>query len=268
MNTRPVKAWTLLALIAGAGAVANASDQTSPWSLSILAGDAMGMNGSLRAPIDAPVADLGALNPSMNGQSGTVALHRLHYENLFRPRFDTGLELGYSFSDALQAYGRIGYEGLDGRTRVIGRITGEESEGPASTGEVSARLSDVHNESLEVGSRYTWQTGSDWRPFAGVALGASRVDGMGGTLALQADPVVPEHVRFTRGDTVFSQSAEAGVEYDPGNNFGVRLSVEADHTGVASNARDPKLLALGYNTDNDAQARWAYPVAISAVWHF
>ena len=88
------------------------------------------------------------------------------------------------------------------------------------------------------------------------------------SLTLQAASAVPEHVRFTRGDTVFSQSLETGVEYDPGNNFGLRIGVEADHSGVASNAHDPKLLALGYDRDNDAQARWAFPVAVAATWRF
>lgn len=264
MNSRPVEAIAILTLIAGAGSAAQASSQTGPWSLSLLAGDSLGMHGSLRAPIRAAIADLGALDPSLEGESGSAALHRLHYDDLFSAGYGAGLELGYTFDDALQAYGRFGYERLDGRARDIGTIASES----AAAGELRARMEDVHDEALEVGTRYTWRTGTDWRPFAGVALGADRVEGMRGTLGLQGDSTAPQYVRFTHGDTVFSQSLETGVEYDPGNNAGVRLSIEADHSGVASNARDPKLLALGYDPGNDAQARWNFPVAIAATWRF
>jgi hypothetical protein len=265
MNTRTVSTLAVLAAISGAGGVAHASGETSPWRLALLAGDAIGMHGSLRAPIRATVADLGAVDPALAGESGSIALHRLQYDDMFRPRYSTGVELGYAFDDALQAYGRLGYESLDGRSRDIGAVTGESS---SATGEMRARMADVHNESLELGSRYAWMPGSAWRPYAGVALGATRVDAMRGALALQAAPTAAEHVRFTRGDTVFNQRLETGVEFDPGNNVGVRLSVEADHTGLASNAHDPKLLALGYDPENEAQARWAFPVTIAATWRF
>lgn len=265
MNTRTFQTLAILGCCAAAAGTAQASDQPDPWSVALIAGDSMALHGSLRAPLKTTVADLGALDPAMVGQAGTADLHRLRYDRLFNPDFNAGLELGYAFDDALQAYGRIGYGHLDGRVRDIGQVA---RESPADVGELRAHMNDVHDESLEAGARYTWQTGSDWRPYAGVALGADRVDGMRGSLTLQAASAVPEHVRFTRGDTVFSQSLETGVEYDPGNNFGLRIGVEADHSGVASNAHDPKLLALGYDRDNDAQARWAFPVAVAATWRF
>jgi hypothetical protein len=75
-------------------------------------------------------------------------------------------------------------------------------------------------------------------------------------------------VRFTRSATVFSQSVETGVEFNPNSTFGVRFSVDADHMGDPPSARDPALSALGYDAAHDAEGRWTFPVAIAASYHF
>jgi hypothetical protein len=75
-------------------------------------------------------------------------------------------------------------------------------------------------------------------------------------------------VRFTRPATVFSQSLETGVEFNPNTNFGVRFSVDADHMGAPPSARDPMLSDLGYDAAHDAEGRWTFPVAVAASFHF
>src|SRR6185369_16372028 len=119
--------------------------------------------GALRTSMDAGFTDLGPLDPALSGQSGTLHLDSLKYEDIFRRRYDTGLELDYSFSDNLQSFGRFGYNSLTGRTSAIGTLESTSLAAPAT---IHAHFDDADSMSLQLGSRYLWATGSDWRPFA------------------------------------------------------------------------------------------------------
>ena len=265
MKTRSIQILTALAMIAGAARTASAADQSGAWSLSILGGDSIGESGSLRSPTQTTIADLGSLDSSLAGASGTLSLDKLKYEDLFKRRFDTGLELDYSFSDSLQTYGRFGYESLGGRTRDIGELSGDAITSPTA---ITARFADQDNSSLEIGSRYYWPTGTSWRPFAGVALGATHMDGMRASLTSTTAAPDLQNLRFTRSSTMFSQSLETGVEYAPSNEFGVRLSLDANHIGAPPSADDTRLAALGFDASDDARSRWSFPLAVAASYHF
>jgi hypothetical protein len=264
MNTRPLKLIAGVALIGAAGPVlaSDFSSSSSPWSLSILGGDSVGETGKLLTPSTKSFADLGTLDPALAGSSGTLSLDKLRYEDLFRRRYDVGLELDYSLTDNVQTYGRFSYEGLGGKTRQIGELSGASGSSP-----VDARFADADNMSLEVGSRYYWNLSPNWRPFAGASLGATRMDAMRATIATTGG-VDLNNVRFTRNGTVFSQSVETGVEYDADNNFGVRFGVNAQHLGAPPSARDPSLAELGIDPGHDAESRWSFPVSLAATYKF
>jgi hypothetical protein len=263
MSTRNFGILASLALIAGARA-ANADNAEGSWGVAVYGGDTVTEAGSLRSPISTTIPDLGTVNPALSGTSGTLSLDKLKYDDLFRQSFDTGLELNYSFNN-LQTYTRFSYDELDGRTRRVGFLSTDALGGSEP---LRARFADEDNKSLEIGSRYFWPTGTAWQPFAGVALGATRLD------AIRANYLTPDaaidvaNVRFTRPATVFSQSVETGVEFDPNTNFGVRFSVDANHMGDPPSAHDPALSALGYDASHDAEGRWTFPVAIAASYHF
>lgn len=263
MKTRYVRLLTVLALSGGAARSAMAAD--SPWSLSLYGGDSVATSGELRAPSVAPLTDLGTFDPALAGEAGTLSLDKLKYDDLFRHRYDTGLELGYSLSDNLQTFGRFSYDGLSGRSRSIGTLT---SDGLTAPVPLDARFADANNMSVDVGSRYYWSTGSTWRPYASAALGATHLDSMRATITVPDTGVDLQNVRFTRPGTVFSQSLETGVEFNPSTNFGMRVSVDADHFGTPRSANDPALAELGFDSAHDAQGRWSFPVALAATYHF
>ncbi len=264
MNTRNVGILASLAIIAGARA-ANADTAESPWGIAVYGGDSVTQAGSLRSPLATTIPDLGTVNPAFSGTSGTLSLSKLRYDDLFRHNLDTGLELNYSFSNNLQTYTRFSYDALSGRTRNVGFLSTDALGGSEP---LRARFADEDNKSLEIGSRYVWPTGTAWQPFAGVALGATRLDAIRASFLTPDTAIDLTNVRFTRPSTVFSQSVEAGVEFNPSRSFGVRFSVDADHLGTPQSARDPALGALGYDAAHDAEARWTFPVAIAASYHF
>jgi len=265
MKSRRVKFFLIMSVLAGAASNVFAADQTSPWSMSIIGGDSVGVTGSLRSPSKSTITDLGTVDPALSGSSGTLSLDKLKYEDLFKRKYDTGMELDYSTSDNLQTYGRFNYEGLGGRTRTIGDLS---SPSLTSASPVTARFGDADNMSLEVGSRYFLTTGTEWRPFAGAAIGATHLDAMRASLISPDASLDLRDVRFTRPGTVFSQSLETGVEYSPSGALGMRFSVDADHSGTPPSADDLTLKSLGFNDGNDAKSRWSFPVSLAATYHF
>src|SRR3954471_8596694 len=130
MKFRSTRILTIVSLVAGAARVATAAEPASPWSLSISGGDSIGESGSLRSPITTSFSDLGALDPALSGTSGTLRLDKLRYEDVFRRRFDTGLELDYSFNDNLQSYGRFGYAAFGGHETTIGTLNSDSGGSP------------------------------------------------------------------------------------------------------------------------------------------
>lgn len=265
MKFRSVQILTVVSMVAGAARVAMAAEPSSPWSLSISGGDSVAETGSLRRPSTADFTDLGTLDPTLTGTSGTMRLDRLKYDDLFHRQFETGLELDYSFSDNLQGYGRFGYTSLGGRTTTIGTLNSAAFDSPAA---VRARFADVDSMTFELGSRYSWNTGTDWRPFAGFALGSTRLDSMRADITSTDLSTDLTDMRFTRTATLFSQSLQTGVEYTPNSAFGLRFSVDADHVGRPPNADDARLTALGFGPNDDAHSLWSFPVSIAANYRF
>jgi opacity protein-like surface antigen len=263
MNTRHIRTLAALALTGGLARGAVAAD--SPWTLSIFGGDSAGISGELRAPGSISITDLGVVDPALSGVPGTLTLDKLRYDDLFSRRYDTGLELGYAFSENLQGFGRVTYDNLSGRARRIGAL---QVAGLSTPAPLDAHFADADNLSLDLGTRYFFSTNTPWRPYAGASLGATHLDAMRATISVPDTALDLTNVSFTRPSTVFSQTIETGVEYKPSSNFGVRLSVDADHIGAPRSAHDPSLTELGFDTGHGAEARWDFPVAVAATYHF
>jgi hypothetical protein len=265
MKFRSMQSLAVMSLVAGATRVATAAEPASPWSLSISGGDSIGESGALRSPISTTFSDLGTLDPALSGSSGTLRLDKLRYEDVFRRRFDTGLELDYSFNDNLQSYGRFGYTSLGAHESTIGAL---ESTAIGSPEAVRAHFAEANNMSFELGSRYLWMTGTAWKPFAGFSLGATHLDAMTATLSAPDLTTDLNDLRFTRGGTVFSQSLQTGVDYTPNEAFDLRFAIDADHFGKPSNGDDPRLTSLGFGPNDDARSFWSFPVSVAAAFHF
>jgi hypothetical protein len=266
MKFRSMQVLAALTAVAGATRVATAAEPASPWSLSISGGDSIAERGTLRSPLSTDLGDLGTLDPALSGEAGTLHLDRLRYDDLFRSRFDTGLEIDYSFNDSLQTYGRFDYGSMTGRTRTLGSLN------TAALGDAAAlqgHFADADNTSLQLGSRYRWSTGSNWRPFAGFSLGATHLDEMRATLTSSDFSVDVPDVRFTRAGTVFSQSLQTGVDYTPNGAFGLRFGVDADHVGKPPSADDARTSELGFGPSGEAHSSlWSFPVSIAANYRF
>ena len=68
---------------------------------------------------------------------------------------------------------------------------------------------------------------------------------------------------------MFHQSLETSLQFAPGDSFGLRLSVAANHVDADTKSNDPNLALVGLdNTQADVRSHWEYPVELGGVWRF
>ncbi len=236
-----------------------------PWSFSVYVGDSISGTGTLRKEKHVTVPTPAAIDPRLAGGTATVAIKKLDYEDVFNNRYGVGLELGYSRNDHLFFYGRANYNARQGRSRDIGSLSSTALPGEHV---IRAQFGDSDSQSLEAGIRYLWLDDSKWRPFVGLALGATHTDDVKASLSIEGTALQHREVLFARSGTAFSQSLETGLEYNPNRRLGVRLSVRVDHVAEPQGDHNSTLDALGFRSKDQAYSRYTFPLAVAAVYRF
>jgi hypothetical protein len=265
MNIRPLRFLPVLALACGVAHAAPNQEQ-HPWSFSLSAGGAADMSGSIREPMTTAIDNLGPLDPALTGAAGTLTLDHTRFGDLYDNGHELGAELGYAFSKNLEGFGRLSYDDFSGRGVDIGTLSSDALAAPAP---LDADFADAKALSLQFGARYYWAAGSEWRPFVAGALGATHMDALTASLTVPGTAIDLPDARFSSADTVFTQSAEAGVEYAPGPSFDLRFAVDADHFGrVGASHDDAALTQLGIDSNEDPGSRWTFPVTLTASYRF
>lgn len=194
---------------------------------------------------------------------GDIAFDRIHFDDAYDHRYTGGAELDYAFDSRLSGFARASYAQFNGQKREVGALFGDDGRVP-----VNAQFEDNSTRQLDLGARYTFAPEARFRPFVGVALGASDLSA---TRAMIDNPTSggATRVELAKGGTVFEQRVETGVQFSPMPNFDLRLTAAASHLGGQKASDDPNLALLGVAPSHSTVgARWDYPAELGAVWHF
>jgi len=246
MNPRIASSMFAAACVAAASA-AHALPLTDRTSLEIFAGGNVSTPGSYRGPA------------FIEGPNGDTAYTKLGYDDAYKHDSTVGMEMSFNINPHLSAFAQADYSKFDGQLLKVGELD-SPSEGQIP---VEARFGDSDSENFDVGARYNFLAmDAPWRPFVGAALGAKH---MSNTFATVNDT----SIQMTKSDTVFQQRLEAGVQYSPARNFGLRLTASAMHVDGINGTIDPALSLLGLDSSNSGiHQHWEYPAELGAVWHF
>jgi hypothetical protein len=263
MNVVRFRLPMLIPLLAAFAPVVRADEGDSPWKMEVFGGDTIGMRGSLTRPMSVELPDAGAISPALAGQSAAIGFDRMKFDDIFHPKYSAGTELSYTFSPEVQTYGRFNYDSYSGHTRTVGELTSENG----APSPVRANFGDLDTWSLELGSRYFIPTGLSFQPFAGAALGMTRVHSITASFDAPNDALALPSAAFTRSENRFSQSVETGIDMQTIPNLDLRLSVQADHIAAPHEAHDADLADLGLNTQH-AGDQWNFPVTVGAIYRF
>jgi hypothetical protein len=255
MNLRSVSPSIAVAVLValGTGTAAQALPLGDRASVELFVGGNAGVPGAFN----------GGTTRLQDTSNGNIAYDRVGFDSAYDHRYTGGAELDYAFDSRLSGFARASYAQFDGRDREVGAFYGNGARMP-----ITAQFEDDSTRALDVGARYMFAPEARFRPFVGVALGASDLSS---SRAVVSNPSASAatRVELAKGGTVFEQRLETGVQFSPLPNFDLRLTAAASHLGGQKASDDPNLALLGIApTHSTVGARWEYPAEVGAVWHF
>ena len=252
MNPRSASLLLAVALACGSAA-ANAAPLGDRASIELFGGTNAGMPGSFRATDN--------VQPTPNG---STVYENLAFDDAYRHSYTAGAEFDYAFDSRLSAFARGAYSRFNGANHRIGQFFAND----AGVEPVMARFDETTTRSFDLGARYTFAPDAKLRPFIGAGLGVANLSAV---RAMINNPgtVGATNVALARGDDVFEQRIETGLQWSPARNFDLRLTAAALHVDGQRPSNDPNLAVVGLTSDHgDVPGRWDYPAELGAVWHF
>lgn len=259
MNIRSfLSAAALAALMSG-----TAFAQAGQWTGRILGGADFAIGGNVHGAAVAPVPNLGALNPDLEGVAATLDIGARSQSNIYGEAWGLGVELGYGLSDRSELFGSLRYSSTGSGSTPVGVAVV-----PALSASlpVNGRFGSQDNWAVELGYRQYLTDGPARFYLAGRA-GAAFSNRVNATFTIPDAGIALNNVPFHRPSTLFTGGLDAGISYDIGN--GIALIGE---TGIryTSGPRgdDAALSGLGLASINNAGERWDIPVRIGLGFKF
>jgi hypothetical protein len=245
----------LAGALALAATAAHAAPQQGQWSARVMGGMDFPFAGKLHDGTNAAVPNLGALNPDLDGVSGTLAIEPRGHNRIHRNGFGGALELGYGLSTSIEAFAGVRFQNAAARQIGVGNALVPALEASLP---VTGRFGGLNAWSVEGGLRQYLATGGIQPYVAGRA-------GLTFTNSIRADFAVPDAAIALNDVPFYRNSVSATL----GGDLGVAIPVSSGldfnlETGVrwTSGLRgdDSALQGLGLQTINNVGSRWDVPV--------
>lgn len=267
-------AASAVALSTAAVAQSGASGLASPieqggWAVSGAIGVSASIGGDVHGGADAPIEDLGALNPDLAGVASELQIEERSFDDIYDSGIVLDAEIAYGLSDSDQVFGALRYTRLDeGSTQVgVAAVPALEAALPVQ-GEFGA----YEATSVEAGYRRFFGSGGV-RPYGAVRAGVTRVGSIDATFiipipdALSANDIVLQDVAFYDSTTTYSIGGEAGVLFTPNARTAVGVEVGLRYTGELD-GDDAAIGGLGLAAINEVGDRLEVPVLVRGIITF
>jgi hypothetical protein len=248
--------------LVGAGA---AQAQTAPgrWTVSPEISVEFPSGGDVHGGVDAPVADLGGLNPALAGVSATLEVESRSFDDIYGDAVSFGLEAAYGVNDSAEFFGALRYVTADeGRVQVGGAAV------PAlnTTLPVFGTFSDYEAWALEAGYRQYFGS-SALRPYVAGRAGVVFTDAISATFEVPDAAITIANAPFYDDSTSFTAGLDVGLSYALSD----RVSVQAE-TGIRYVSElegdDSAIGGLGLGSINGVGDRTYVPVTLRARFVF
>ena len=258
---------TRVSLLAAAAlavlAAGPAAAEAGKWNGRIIGGAGFAVGGNVHNGANAPIADLGGLNPALAGVSSTLQIGSRSQSNIYGENWGIGFELGYGLSDRSEVFGSLRYATTGSGSTQVGT-----ANVPALNANlpINGRFGSQESWSLEAGYRQYFSDGS-FRPYVAGRAGLAFSNRVNATFTIPDAAITLTDVPFYRPSTLFTGGLDLGAAVAVGN--GISLSAE---TGIryTSGPRgdDSALSTLGLGSINNTGDRWDIPVRVGIGFDF
>ncbi len=257
--------FKLLASLSSAGAIfavaAPALAQTAPGavSVSVYGGADFAVGGTMHDGANAPVANLGALNPALNGIPAVLQIQPRSQNEVFDTGWTLGGELAYGLSESSEVLFAARYTEAKGNKINVG---GAAAGAPVNaTLPVLGDFGDYKSLALELGYRQYLGSGEGITPFVTARAGAARISALSANFTVPDAAIALNGVPFSNGSWAFTGGADLGVAIPLGERASIVPEVGIQYIG-GPNGNDTALGGLGLGGINNKGERWSVPVRV------
>ena len=253
---------TILAVSCGLAAAAlaptAAQAEAGALSISLSGGADFAVGGTMHDGANAPIADLGVLNPALAGIPATLQIEPRSQDDVYDRAWTIGGEIGYGLSDTGELLLSVRYTKAKGNLINVG---GAAAGAPVNaTLPVFGDFGDYKALALELGYRQYLGT-EGIRPFIAARAGATRISAIAADFTVPDADIALNGVPFSKGSWAFSGGADLGLSIPLAQGVHLEPEVGIQYTGGAG-GDDSALGGLGLGTINDKGERWGVPVRV------
>jgi hypothetical protein len=214
------------------------------------------VDGDVHGGVDAPVADLGALNPALAGVAATLQIESRDFDDVYGELWRFGGEIGYGLSNRSEVFGSVSYtEGSGGRLQVGGAAV------PAlnTTLPVFGTFDDYTAWGVEAGYRHYVTGMGGFIPYAAVRGGVLFVDEIGATFTIPDAAIALNNVAFYDSSEVITLGLEVGALFPVSDTLAIGVQTGLTWTDSLSDD-DSAIGGLGLASINDEGDRLSIPL--------
>jgi hypothetical protein len=256
-----LKTATAALAIAIAFSATPALAQTEPGkiSISISGGTDFAIGGTMHDGANAPIADLGVLNPALAGVPATLQIERRSQSEVYDEPWAIGGEIGYGLSESGEVLLGVRYLQAKGNRINVG---GAAAGAPVNaTLPVFGDFGDYKALSIELGYRQYFGSGEGMKPFFAARAGATRISGISADFTVPDADIALNNTPFSKSSWVLSGGADLGISIPIGTGASIEPEVGIRYVGGAKGI-DTALGGLGLGAINDKGERWSVPVTV------
>lgn len=227
-------------------------------SFSVIGGRDLSVSGDVHEGAVSPIANLGPLNPALEGVSAELRIESRSYDDIYGKTNSFGVEMSWPVGASGEVFGQLRSARTgDGEVQVGGAFV------PAldTTLPVYGRFDGYESYTAEAGYRHYFADGTT-RPYVAARLGATwYVDGINATFTIPDADITIADVPFFDSSRVLSGGVDVGVLWSLSESVSLGAEVGVRYHGDLDD-NDSAIGGLGLASINDTGSRTSYPVNV------
>jgi hypothetical protein len=229
------------------------------WAGSVSVGADFPIDGDVHGGVDAPIADLGPLNPSLAGVSAELQIESRSFDDIYGEGLDIAVEMARGLPNDREIFAALRYAQSDGSRVQVG---GAFVPALSTTLPVFGTFDDYSAIALDAGVRQYFGAGA-WRPYVAGRVGVAFVDAINATFEIPDAAITLQDVSFYDESTIFTAGADVGLSYAVTDRVSISGEVGLRYASGLSD-EDSDIGGLGLASINDEGDRLSVPVTVRA----